>query len=59
MIEFNTAFVTAFVSRRMLVYDIRLCVIDINDFGQARKKALNVVDNNTNVAHRVGYSPDQ
>lgn len=59
MIEFNTAFITAFVSDSMLINNILPGIIDIYDFGQARKKALNVVDNDTDVAHRVRYSPNK
>ncbi|MNI17254.1 hypothetical protein D3C73_706190 [compost metagenome] len=59
MLERDPAIVTPLGRGLMLIDNSGPGVIDFDDLGQAGKKALNVVDNDPDVAHRVRYSPDQ
>ncbi|MNN98305.1 hypothetical protein D3C81_2176680 [compost metagenome] len=49
----------AFVQGVVFVGDSWFGIKYIYDFGQAREETLNIIDNNADVAHRVGHGPDQ
>ncbi|MNI70886.1 hypothetical protein D3C73_1267250 [compost metagenome] len=59
MLELDAASELAFLLQIVPVGNCRLRIVDVDDFGQAGKESLNVIDDDPDVAHRVRNRPDE